>query len=209
VENNSFKSTVFGGFNRDDVIRYIEKTALENQSRYDELEKENDGLCRENADLRRDLADAQSERDRLAKQVQDNAGEKEIMQKSLSQAQSELMALREQLIGVQNEKALLQSKIAALEPQVEEFESLKTHITEIELAARQRAAALENNTRAKLSESIELCRKECSYVLSTLGDTCNHVSEELRKSDASLSALPAAFSALRVELDEIAKLGEQ
>ena len=28
---NTFKSSVFGGFNRDDVIRYIEKTALETE----------------------------------------------------------------------------------------------------------------------------------------------------------------------------------
>ena len=30
---NTFKSSVFGGFNRDDVIRYIEKTSLEISSR--------------------------------------------------------------------------------------------------------------------------------------------------------------------------------
>ena len=28
---NTFKSSVFGGFNRDDVIRYIEKTSLESK----------------------------------------------------------------------------------------------------------------------------------------------------------------------------------
>ena len=53
---NTFKSSVFGGFNRDDVIRYIEKTALETKQRMDELEKEIDGLCRENANLRRDAS---------------------------------------------------------------------------------------------------------------------------------------------------------
>ena len=33
---NTFKSSVFGGFNRDDVIRYIEKTSLESKQRSEE-----------------------------------------------------------------------------------------------------------------------------------------------------------------------------
>ena len=49
---NTFKSSVFGGFNRDDVIRYIEKTALESKQQIESLEQESDGLCRENAELR-------------------------------------------------------------------------------------------------------------------------------------------------------------
>ena len=54
---NTFKSSVFGGFNRDDVIRYIEKTSLESKQQIEALEQESDGLCRENAELRDKLAD--------------------------------------------------------------------------------------------------------------------------------------------------------
>ena len=55
---NTFKSSVFGGFNRDDVIRYIEKTSLESKQQIEALEQESDGLCRENAELRDKLAAA-------------------------------------------------------------------------------------------------------------------------------------------------------
>ena len=55
---NTFKSSVFGGFNRDDVIRYIEKTSLETKQQIEQLEQESDGLCRENAELRNKLAAA-------------------------------------------------------------------------------------------------------------------------------------------------------
>ena len=63
---NTFKSSVFGGFNRDDVIRYIEKTSLESKQQIEALEQESDGLCRENAELRDKLAAAERERDKLA-----------------------------------------------------------------------------------------------------------------------------------------------
>ena len=59
---NTFKSSVFGGFNRDDVIRYIEKTSLESKQQIEALEQESDGLCRENAELRDKLAAAERER---------------------------------------------------------------------------------------------------------------------------------------------------
>ena len=41
---NTFKSSVFGGFNRDDVIRYIEKTSLESKQQIEALEQESDCL---------------------------------------------------------------------------------------------------------------------------------------------------------------------
>lgn len=63
---NTFKSSVFGGFNRDDVIRYIEKTSLESKQQIEALEQESDSLCRENAELRDKLAAAERERDKLA-----------------------------------------------------------------------------------------------------------------------------------------------
>ena len=59
---NTFKGSVFGGFNRDDVIRYIEKTSLETKQQIEQLEQENNGLCRESASLRDELAAAQSAR---------------------------------------------------------------------------------------------------------------------------------------------------
>jgi len=208
VDNNQFKSSVFGGFNRDDVIRYIEKAALENQSRIDELEKENDGLCRENADLRKELDSVSGERGRLHKACDSAAQEQETLKKSVAQAQSALASLRAQLAEAQSENASLLARVKELTPQVEEYNAVKSHISELELAARQRADALEQDVRAKLAATIDQCTSECSYVISMLGTTCNHVSEELRKSDASLSKLPSAFNALCLELDEISKFKE-
>lgn len=66
---NTFKSSVFGGFNRDDVIRYIEKTSLESKQQIEALEQESDGLCRENAELRDKLAAAEQERKRLLSEL--------------------------------------------------------------------------------------------------------------------------------------------
>ena len=42
--NANFKTRVFGGFDREDVISFIEKTSLEHQKRVSALEEENKRL---------------------------------------------------------------------------------------------------------------------------------------------------------------------
>ena len=44
MENNTFKSVTFGGFDKQDVIRYIEQSAREAAEIQERLQQENDGL---------------------------------------------------------------------------------------------------------------------------------------------------------------------
>ena len=94
---NTFKSSVFGGFNRDDVIRYIEKTSLESKQQIEALEQESDGLCRENAELRDKLAAAERERDQLAESYDTASGAQEALKKGLTAAQETITELRAQI----------------------------------------------------------------------------------------------------------------
>ena len=45
MENNTFKGSLFGGFNREDVIDYIRKTSAESTARIESLEGDIDKLC--------------------------------------------------------------------------------------------------------------------------------------------------------------------
>ena len=45
MENNTFKGSLFGGFNREDVIDYIKKTSAESTARIESLEGDIDKLC--------------------------------------------------------------------------------------------------------------------------------------------------------------------
>ena len=72
----SFKTCLFGGFDREDVISFIEKTAAETQERLDDdtalrarvqsMEEELTALRRENETLREPAAQYQSLRDHIA-----------------------------------------------------------------------------------------------------------------------------------------------
>lgn len=225
---NTFKSSVFGGFNRDDVIRYIEKTALESKQQIESLEQESDGLCRENAELRDALAAAERERDQLAESYDTASGAQEALKKGLTAAQETITELRAQLEDTTQKAAFaqkeherlraaqkaeheremkkLQEELAALRAQAEEYGRVKAHIADIELSARERADALDAATRAKLQAYIASCTSQCAQVLATLGSTCESVSSALRHADEAVSRLPGAFTTLEGQLDELKKL---
>lgn len=225
---NTFKSSVFGGFNRDDVIRYIEKTALESKQQIESLEQESDGLCRENAELRDKLAAAERERDQLAESYDTASGAQEALKKGLTAAQETITELRAQLEDTTQKAAFAQkeherlreaqkaeheremqkvlSELAELRAQAEEYSRVKAHIADIELSARERADALDAATRAKLQAYIASCTSQCAQVLATLGSTCESVSSTLRHANEAVSRLPGAFTTLEGQLDELKKL---
>ena len=225
---NTFKSSVFGGFNRDDVIRYIEKAALESKQQIESLEQESDGLCRENAELRDKLAAAERERDSLKESYATASGAQEALKKGLTAAQETIAELRAQLEDTTQKAAFaqkeherlraaqkaeheremkkLQEELAALRAQAEEYSRVKAHIADIELSARERADALDAATRAKLQAYIASCTSQCAQVLATLGSTCESVSSALRHADEAVSRLPGAFTTLEGQLDELKKL---
>ena len=224
---NTFKSSVFGGFNRDDVIRYIEKTALESKQQLEALEQESDGLCRENAELRDKLAAAERERDSLKESYATASGAQEALKKGLTAAQETIAELRAQLEDTTQKAAFaqkeherlraaqkaeheremkkLQEELAALRAQAEEYSRVKAHIADIELSARERADALDAATRAKLQAYIASCTSQCAQVLATLGSTCESVSTALRHAGEAVSRLPGAFTTLEGQLDELKK----
>ena len=224
---NTFKSSVFGGFNRDDVIRYIEKTSLESKQQIEALEQESDGLCRENAELRDKLAAAERERDRLTETSASATGAQAALKKGLTAAQETITELRAQLEDTTQKAAFaqkeherlraaqkaehereikkLQEELAELRAQAEEYSRVKAHIADIELSARERADALDAATRAKLQAYIASCTSQCAQVLATLGSTCESVSSALRHADEAVSRLPGAFTTLSAQLDELKK----
>lgn len=128
--STSFKTCLFGGFDREDVISYIEKTAKENQERIRELTENGENLQRDNDAMRLEL-DALRERAENA----DSIAEK-------------YEALRSRVDEVVQRAEALEAENKELRVQAAEYQSLKDHIAEIEISAHRRtqefrAAAIE------------------------------------------------------------------
>ena len=142
MDSTNFKSSMFGGFRRKDVINYIEKNALETNQLIHSLEKDADGLTEENRTLRDQLASVSGERDRYAASVSEALAEQDRLR-------AELDALRAELTAVTTQRDAFRREADTLRPRAEEFAAVKANLAELELAARSRAETYEADSRAK------------------------------------------------------------
>lgn len=88
--DHQFRNAVFGGFNRQDVLDYLETLARENAQKRQELEQSIGRAEGERDELR-------AQKQALEEQKRALEGEKEELLRSVQRSQSELAALRTQL----------------------------------------------------------------------------------------------------------------
>ena len=86
MENNTFKGSLFGGFNREDVIDYIKKTSAESTARIESLEGDIDKLCAQEQELRTQVSTLRGENDRLTQEHSDAAAERDTLRAALDTA---------------------------------------------------------------------------------------------------------------------------
>ena len=203
MENNTFKGSLFGGFNREDVIDYIKKTSAESTARIESLESDIDKLCAQERELRAQVGSLRDDNDRLAQENRDTVSERDTLRTALDAANGELTALRAEAEALRAENASLRAENASFRPMAEQYSTVKEHLAGIELDAHQRAEEYERSVRARLTAAIGECRAQCDTVLATLSNTCINVTGELRRAENSVSTLPAAFNTLRAGLEKL------
>ena len=112
------RTTAFGGFNRQDVVDYIESSARDHTAQL--------------SALRAELKDAQDKLTELE-------GEK-ARADALTERCNNLSAQVEALSPLEQEVIQLRKKVAAYQPQAEAFAALKDSVANIEMDARTRAS---------------------------------------------------------------------
>ena len=115
----SFKTCMFGGFDREDVIAFIQKTAEENQTRLDALMAENEQL----------LTDKQAA-EQQNRELTDRLAELEKRLDNESALRYRVRELSEKLETVRRENDALREPAA-------QYQSLKEHIADIEISAHR------------------------------------------------------------------------
>lgn len=169
MENNFFKGALFGGFRREDVIAYIEKTAAENRELITGLEQRNGKLAEENETLRGDLDAAASERDRLSEER--------------DSLRAEIEALQSQIEDVHSLKARVADLELAAQRRAEDYESqtrrradeyaaeTRRRADEYDAETRRRADDYEASAHARLRGMVDSCRSVCGQALKSLRDS--------------------------------------
>ena len=141
--STSFKTSMFGGFDRSDVIAYIEKTGREHEERVAALEAENETLRKENQTLENTQRVTQAQ----LLNMRDN--------------EETCRRLRRQLADAEARTQELEQRCAQLKVQADEYESLKDHVAQIEISAHRRTEQFREEAVTRLRQLAARQREWC------------------------------------------------
>ena len=142
---------MFGGFDREDVVAYIEKIAKENQTQVDELTRTADDLRQQNGELSQQLAILR----RQVENCEDSRCENVELTQQVQRLEEENRALQD---------ALHQEKERGdeLQVQADEYARIRDHIAEIEISAHRRTEEFRSQTIARIHGLVAQQRTWCS-----------------------------------------------
>jgi len=201
MENYPIKSVTFGGFDKQDVIRYIEQAAQTAAAAQSELQKENESLHSQVETLEQELTAARAT-------LADLSAKCETLQAELDREIAARKIL-EPLKPMEAENAQLKAEVEALRPDAQAYAQFRERIGAIECEARKRADDLELATVRQLEQTLNLFREHYQVLMTTFETTASHVNSELRKIEVNLSQLPRAMDRPGTELAELAAKLEQ
>ena len=161
----SFKTCMFGGFDREDVIAFIQKTAEENQTRLDALMAENEQL----------LTDKQAA-EQQNRELTDRLAELEKRLDDESALRYRVRELSEKLETVRRENDALREPAA-------QYQSLKEHIADIEISAHRRTEEFRGKAIAELTQLIGRQRQWCAEQRGEYQRMAEDVLQELRRAE--------------------------
>ncbi len=195
MENYSFKSVAFGGFDKQDVVRYLEQASEKAAAAQRKLEEENETL-------RTQVAEQAEQLDQLRAQLEELTGERDALQMKLGE-ESAARADLEPLRLLEQDVARLTAERDALKPDAEAYAQFRERLGSIECEARKRADDLEEEAAAQTRRTVGEFRSQYQRLMSAFESTASHVNGELRKIEVTLSQLPRALDQTGAELNEL------
>ena len=182
----SFKTCMFGGFDRQDVVAFIERTAEEHRAAVETLQAENEVLRREKNEAAAENEGLRCITEQDAKLREDN----ERLERQVRELRQQVESLR-----VENE---------ALRGPAAEYQSLKEHVADIEISAHRRTEEFRAKAMERLAQCIAQQRAWCSQRRSTYLSMNVSLLEQLRQAEQAVeNADYTAFDSMISELQRL------
>ncbi len=205
MENNTIKSVMFGGFDKQDVIQYIEKTSKESAEAQNTLQEENqelrtqlETLTRQNEELQARVDHLSEARKQLEQELEQEKGTHEALE-----------PLKPEVDRLTAEVERLTADLDALRPDAEAYARFRERMGAIECESRKRAADLEDATADQMLKTLNQFRGQYQELMQVFETATSYVNGELRKVEVNLTQLPRAMDKTGSELNELAAMLEK
>lgn len=195
------RTSAFGGFQKQDVLSYIETTNRAHAEQAEALKRELDEAARAKAAAEERAAAACARQAELEGQVEELNGELERRGRALEEARAALEACTARAEALEAEGKQWKARLERAEPLAEAYESVKDRTAGIELEAHHRALTVQAEAEAqvkKLRAELEqwLYKVQAGYdrLRTDVDATISHASGELDRVRRSLGDISAEFA---------------
>ena len=198
MDNHFFRSAL-GGFNRQDVMEYVERTQKEAEAAAAALTAQVEELQRTGEETRRQLETCTQEREELARQLEDmtlRCGHAKNNWEAQAQAKESFrqdVAQRDQTIReITEENQRLFRRVEELEGQMEDLRRQKEQVAQLELDARQRSSEVVDQAQRQAAGSTAQAQSQAEET----------VRQAQSQAEAILDRASARSEALLLETEE-------
>lgn len=202
AKGQQFRGSAIGGFNRQDVILYIENITRENSTRIGSLEKELADTKQQNTSMARELSTYRAEHSGRQETMGQLSTDLEYKTEVLSQTS-------EALSKAERENAALRDKMKKMEEATAAYDMLKEMAGTIELEARNRAQRIIQNaeasaklTRNELEQWMYLIQVNYARLRQEIEAMLGNASSEMNRTKTTFDQISQGLS----EQDETLKL---
>ena len=187
-----FKTCLFGGFDREDVVSFIEKTSREARESIEALEQSNQILQQQNDEMSRELYAIKGDYDAIQQQAQ------------------QVQSLLDQVAELTARLQAAEAELSGLRAQEEEFRSLKSHIAEIEINAYRRTEEFRAAAVGQLREMIDTQRAWCDQARGQYTELSEQFAQKLLSAQQIVSAVDfSSFDQLQQQLQQLSDSFDQ
>lgn len=212
-----FRSAAIGGFNKQDVLDFLEAQAKQTaqaqqelQGRLEESERQGESLRRELDEANRQLEAVRRALEEAGQAQEELAGQLERANEAASGSRQEASRLAGELEQARRERDEMRAQRDAVWPDAQAYIELKERTAGVELEAHRRAQAIQ----AKAEEDAQKARRQVEQWLKRMGreydalctqveTTVSHAASELEKAGAGLERLNELMSGQGTALEGV------
>lgn len=191
MENQSpqFRTAAFGGFQKQDVLNYLEKSAKDHADKIADLQKQLKEAMEAQVEM-----EAQAAADQIRVAELEDANRR--LGEDLASREESLAMSIQRCDALEGQLAALKADMERMAPAAEAYRELKDRAAGIELAAHVRAQAIEEESRRKVEKTaqevltwIDQVQGAYSNLHLSLNAALAAAAEELRKSREKVKGL--------------------
>lgn len=191
--DHQFRNATLGGFNKQDVLDYLELITKEHAAQTQSLQEQLDQALAQCSELNEQATQQSSQVQQLSQENQQLQQTVAQLQEQLNRAQADASTLRTQLSQKEQERIALQQQVDKLAPDATAYAAVKDRTAGMELDAHRRAQGVLDQAQeeaaqlqAQMLQWLSKVNRQYSDLRSQLDCAVSHAAGELTKAEALL-----------------------